>query len=101
MGGLSALAGILGEAFPPGWDQGRTTAQERLGASIASRTPAERIRIVQDVEDVLGRGLCDMQLSDLIAYELGCHLRPAAMGLTPSDWLRWLAGRVDGAEKRR
>ena len=90
MSSESPLTRLLEEAFPPDWDATGSAPSERLGASLRHRDASERRRIVGEVEALLQRGLCEMQLSDVIAYELGAHLSPQDMGLTPSAWLMWV-----------
>lgn len=91
----SSLAALLEEAFPA---PGPTSDPDaRLRVCLARRDGSERVRITDEVHELLGRGLCDMQMSDVIAFELGCHLRPADMGLTPSEWLAWVGRRAECA----
>ncbi len=35
-----------------------------------------------------------MQLSDVVAFELGCHLRPAELEMTTVEWLVSLEHRI-------
>lgn len=89
------LTALLEDAFPPGWDRrGQTTPEERLRSRVALRDDACRRRILLQLRHLMDRELCDMQLTDLIAFELGCHLHPAEMGLTATAWLEWVAREV-------
>lgn len=90
----SPLADLLEEAFPSGWAADDTSPVERLRTCLARRDVEQRARIAREVHDLLGRGLCDMQMADVIAFELGCHLPPGDMEMTPSRWLAWLGRQV-------
>lgn len=96
----SDLGELLQEAFSAAWSHRREgTPEERLRNCLARRDSGCRSRILRDVQHHLERGLCDMQMSELIAFELGCHLRPAEMGLTASEWLRWVGRQVAREER--
>lgn len=85
------LCALLEEAFPADRRaHALTDPAERLRRCLARRDSAQRQRIQSQVRALLGRGLCDVQLADLLAFELGCHLRPAEMGCTPAEWLDWV-----------
>lgn len=88
----SSLTSLLSDAYPPHWRVDSDPPAQRLWDCLVQRDETERLAICEEVEKILGRGLCDVQVSDLIAYELGCHLRPAEMGMTPSGWLAWIGG---------
>jgi hypothetical protein len=94
----SPLTELLEEALPSDWRVGAATPAERMRSCLAGRNDTTRALILQEVEDLRGRGLCDMQLSDLVAFELGCHLRPSEMGLTPAEWLAWVGRQVAAEE---
>lgn len=92
----SELAALLEDAFPRDWERGDSAdAAQRLRASLATRNTARRRHIAHELDGLLDRGLCDMQLADVVAFELGCHLRPAQLGMTPSEWLLWIGREVD------
>lgn len=98
---LSSLADLLEEAFHRGWDDGTARPGQRLGRCLRRRETAERAKILDDLRDIQARALCDMQLADLIAFELACDLRPAQMGLTPAEWLDWVGREVASAGSDR
>lgn len=82
------LTALLEEAFPEAPPP--PDPEARLLRCLAGRGGSERARIAEEADTLLRRGLCDMQLADLLAFELGCHLRPAEMGMTPAAWLAWV-----------
>ena len=42
---------------------------------------------LRELDALLGRGLCEPQLSDVVLYEIGCHIAPEREGLDTSAWL--------------
>lgn len=88
------LAKLLQTAFPPEWREEGESPEGALDRAVARLGREDRAEAVQELADLRQRGFCDMQLDDLIAYELGSHLRPAELGLTPAAWLVWLQARL-------
>lgn len=92
---MSDLAGLLEEAFSADWcaDPDSTPAA-RLRRVLAGRSEAQCRRIGAELEAVLARDLCEMQMADLLAFELGCHLRAADEGMTSGEWLAWVGRQI-------
>lgn len=89
------LAQLVADAFPEGWAEKGTSPEQALANALDGFDARARRRLAREAAEVGRRGLCDMQLDALIAYELDGHLRPAEMGLTPSEWLTWLSDRIE------
>ena len=89
--GIVTLAELIEKAVPSGCtsDPERSPGA-RLNARWTQLEPRARRRILSELDSVLARGLCDMQMAHLLAFELGSHLDPAEMGLTPTEWLGWV-----------
>lgn len=92
------LSGLLEEAFPPDWRaRPDPSIGERLRLGLSRRDESQRTAIQMELRELLGRGLCEMQLSDVVSFELGCHLRPAEMNMTTAEWLVWLEHQIEGS----
>lgn len=91
----SHLGLLLQQAFPYGWHvRYGCTPDERLRVCLESHDDASRRRLLGEVHRHLDRDLCEMQLIDLVAFELGSHLQPAEMGLTAREFLAWVGRRI-------
>lgn len=91
----SHLALLLQQAFPQDWRlRYGGTPDERLHACLESRDDASRRRLLREVRRHLDRNLCEMQFSDLVAFELDSHLQPAEMGLAAREFLEWVGRRI-------
>ncbi|MEK9501237.1 contact-dependent growth inhibition system immunity protein [Gaopeijia maritima] len=93
-----SLARLLGVAFPPDWADRHGHPEEALAEAVRTLGPEAVRRAAEELDDIAGRGLCDMQLDALLAFECDCHLRPAETGRSPAGWLAWLAQSLDAAK---
>lgn len=91
----SHLAQLLQRAFPADWRLHHgCTPDERLRVCLESHDHTSRRRLLREVHGHLDRDLCEMQFSDLVAFELGSHLHPAEMGLAAREFLEWVGRRI-------
>jgi hypothetical protein len=83
------LSQLLGHYFNDGWDQrgGSTLAIERMIRETPRRTLHQACN---ELDALLASGVCEPQISDVLQFELGCHVTPADEGVDASTWLRRL-----------
>ncbi len=93
----SDLAEVVSAAFPPDRPCGGPGADAALERALRTVGPAVRAGALAEADRIARRGLCEVQLDALIAYELGSHLTPADLGLTPAAWLDWLRSGIERA----
>ena len=57
-------------------------------AEMVREASTDQLRAaLRELDALLGRGLCEPQLSDVVLYEIGCHIAPEHEGLDTSAWL--------------
>lgn len=84
----SQLEAVLGTYFAPGWRE-RAASVDGVLAAMARAEPDARLRAaLEDLDGLLGRGLCEPQLRDIVLYEFECDFAPERDGLDASAWLR-------------
>lgn len=88
------LAEVVERAFPPDWRRRHLTPEAALASALSRVGPEGRADALAEADGIATRGLCEMQLDALIAYELGSHLGPAEVGGTAIGWLAWLRGQL-------
>ncbi|HEX7088555.1 MAG TPA: contact-dependent growth inhibition system immunity protein [Longimicrobiales bacterium] len=82
-----ALVQLLGGYFHPDWSSVAGRSDAVLAAMLRDE-PVERLRAaLRELDALLGRGLCEPQLRDVVLYELGCDFDPESEGLDTSRWL--------------
>lgn len=81
------LVRLLGDHFQDDrlLDAGST---DEVLAEMVRGAPVDALRAaLRELDALLGRGLCEPQLRDVVLYEIGCHIAPEREGLDTSAWL--------------
>jgi len=81
------LVQLLGGSF----HQDRLLEGERTDdilAEMVREASTDQLReALRELDALLGRGLCEPQLRDVVLYEIGCDIAPEREGLDTSAWL--------------
>lgn len=85
---LSHLESLLGDCFASGWMREASDVDDVLSVMIDREGNARFRAALEELDELLGRGLCEPQLRDVVLYELGCEIAPERNGRDVSAWLR-------------
>lgn len=90
----STLADLLSSYFHENWMRDAASADDILALMIRD-APAHQLRAgLAELDLLIGSGLCEPQLRDLVLYELDCHFAPETAGVDISVWLLQLRDRL-------
>lgn len=88
------LTELLAPYFPRGWAAHGTTLGDVV-SRMTREAPPELLRAgLAELDYLIGRGLCEPQLRDLVLYELDCEIEPDLVDLDYSTWLLLLRGHL-------
>ena len=94
-------AQLLSGYFHQDWDMEHRDADEVLAAAIA-HAPADRLRAgVDELTELLGRGLSEPELEKLLHSVLHLDYVPTADGLSYAQWLQQVRDRFAKAVQPR
>lgn len=81
------LADLLSPYFHQGWANNGITLGDVV-ARMARESPPDLLRAgFAELDQLIGSGLCEPQLRDVVLYELDCEIDPDLDGLDFSAWL--------------
>lgn|SRR5690606_1587135 len=81
------LVQLLGAHFQDDRMVDAESTDEAL-AEMVRAAPVDTLRAaLRELDALLGQGLCEPQLRDVVLYEIGCHIAPEREGLDTSAWL--------------
>lgn len=91
----SNLAELLSSYFHEHWMRDEAVSADEVLALMIREAPAHRLRAgLAELDLLIGSGLCEPQLRDLVLYELDCHFAPESAGVDISAWLVQLRDRL-------
>jgi hypothetical protein len=83
------LSELLSSYFDEEWDQqgGTTLTIERM----IHETPRAKLQTaLVELDALLSSGVCEPQLTDVLQFELGCHVAPSSEAMDAASWLEQL-----------
>jgi hypothetical protein len=83
------LGDLLRRYFHAGWSQ--DAGSKAVIARMIEQTPSDTLRVAfSELDNLLTSGVCEPQLTDVLQFELGCHITPSEEGVDASAWLMQL-----------
>jgi CdiI immunity protein len=83
------LSGLLGRYFHEGWPE--HVSSRLVIDRMIEQTPRDTLRLAfRELDRLLASGVCEPQLTDVLQFELGCHIAPGDEGIDASTWLMQL-----------
>jgi hypothetical protein len=91
------LAELFSTYFHREWMRTSRSTSDAV-ALMLREAPREELRAgLAELDHLLGSGLCEPQLRDLVLYELDCYIDPDLEGLDFSSWLLRVRDYLRGA----
>lgn len=85
---LETISQILGCYFHQNWNEEFDDDTAALQAIISSETKERLLDAFTEVDTLLGMGLSESELREIISGEAGCYFEPDSRKITYKDWLR-------------
>lgn len=81
------LAELLAPYFRRGWADHGTAVGDVVARMTREASPDLLHAALAELDHLIGRGLCEPQIRDVVLYELDCEIEPDRVGLDYSAWL--------------
>lgn len=91
---IDHLVELLGRGFHEGWSDEHASAEACLERLLDDATTERKQAAAAEIDALLGGGLCENQVRDVLLYEIGCWYAPEIDGLEASSWLTHVASRL-------